>query len=57
MVRLGCDYYDSLASIEINEKAGRPRIGIGSNSRIENARKVSVLSVLTFDTTSVEGED
>jgi glucose-1-phosphate adenylyltransferase len=37
VVGLGCDYYESLASIEINEKAGRPRIGIGSNSRIENA--------------------
>ena len=37
VVGLGCDYYESLASIEINEQAGRPRIGIGSNSRIENA--------------------
>ena len=37
VVGLGCDFYESLASIEINEKAGRPRIGIGSNSRIENA--------------------
>jgi len=37
VVGLGCDYYESLESIEINEKAGRPRIGIGSNSRIENA--------------------
>ena len=37
VVGLGCDYYESAASIEINEKAGRPRIGIGSNSRIENA--------------------
>ena len=37
VVGLGCDYYESLASIEVNEQAGRPRIGIGSNSRIENA--------------------
>ena len=37
VVGLGCDYYESAASIAINEKAGRPRIGIGSNSRIENA--------------------
>ncbi|MFO1489042.1 MAG: glucose-1-phosphate adenylyltransferase [Verrucomicrobiota bacterium] len=37
VVGLGCDYYESAASIEANEKAGRPRIGIGSNSRIENA--------------------
>ena len=37
VVGLGCDYYESAASIEANEKAGRPRIGIGSNTRIENA--------------------
>ncbi len=37
VVGLGCDYYESAASIAINEKAGRPRIGIGSNARIENA--------------------
>jgi glucose-1-phosphate adenylyltransferase len=37
VVGLGCDYYESAASIELNEKAGRPRIGIGNNSRIENA--------------------
>ena len=37
VVGLGCDFYESLASIELNEKAGRPRIGIGSNTRIENA--------------------
>jgi glucose-1-phosphate adenylyltransferase len=37
VVALGCDYYESIESIEANEKAGRPRIGIGSHSRIENA--------------------
>jgi len=37
VVGLGCDYYESLTSIETNERAGRPRIGIGSNTRIENA--------------------
>ncbi len=37
VVLLGCDYYESLESIRINEAAGRPRIGIGTNSRIENA--------------------
>jgi len=37
VVGLGCDYYESLESIRTNELAGRPRIGVGSNSRIENA--------------------
>ncbi|MBC8094405.1 MAG: glucose-1-phosphate adenylyltransferase [Akkermansiaceae bacterium] len=37
VVLLGCDYYESLESIRVNEAAGRPRIGIGSNTRIENA--------------------
>jgi glucose-1-phosphate adenylyltransferase len=37
VVSLGCDYYESRESIEANEAAGRPRIGIGSNSKIENA--------------------
>ena len=36
-ILLGCDYYESAESIEANEKAGRPRIGVGSNCRIENA--------------------
>jgi glucose-1-phosphate adenylyltransferase len=35
-IMLGSDYYESQQSIEENEKAGRPRIGIGSNCRIEN---------------------
>jgi glucose-1-phosphate adenylyltransferase len=35
-IMLGSDFYESQESIEDNEKAGRPRIGIGSNCRIEN---------------------
>jgi len=34
---LGSDDYESASSIEENAAAGRPRIGIGSNTRIENA--------------------
>lgn len=37
VILLGCDYYESLASIQESTKAGRPRIGIGQNTRIENA--------------------
>jgi glucose-1-phosphate adenylyltransferase len=37
VIHLGCDYYESLASILESEKQGRPRIGIGRNTRIENA--------------------
>lgn len=37
VVSLGCDYYESAESINENERAGRPRIGIGRNTRIENA--------------------
>jgi glucose-1-phosphate adenylyltransferase len=37
VVLLGCDYYESSESIRSNEDAGRPRIGIGANTRIENA--------------------
>jgi glucose-1-phosphate adenylyltransferase len=33
---LGSDYYESLDSIRDHEQAGKPRIGIGSNCRIEN---------------------
>ncbi|MGA2434860.1 MAG: glucose-1-phosphate adenylyltransferase, partial [Bryobacteraceae bacterium] len=36
VVALGCDYYESIESIAANEKAGRPPIGIGAHSRIEN---------------------
>ena len=36
MVALGCDYYESQESIVEHERAGLPRIGIGTNCRIEN---------------------
>jgi glucose-1-phosphate adenylyltransferase len=36
VVALGCDYYEMLDSIIEHERAGRPRIGIGSGCRIEN---------------------
>ncbi len=37
VIHLGSDYFESDASIRQNELAGRPRIGIGKNTRIENA--------------------
>lgn len=36
VIMLGSDYYESIESIEENRKAGRPPIGIGKNTRIEN---------------------
>ncbi|HOX56050.1 MAG TPA: glucose-1-phosphate adenylyltransferase [Candidatus Paceibacterota bacterium] len=36
VILLGSDYYESLESIQEHEKAGKPRIGIGANCRIEN---------------------
>jgi glucose-1-phosphate adenylyltransferase len=36
VILLGSDYYESLESILEHEKAGKPRIGIGANCRIEN---------------------
>jgi len=36
-VILGSDYYESLESIVEHERTGQPRMGIGSNCRIENA--------------------
>ncbi|MEP6663147.1 MAG: glucose-1-phosphate adenylyltransferase [Verrucomicrobiota bacterium] len=36
-IMMGCDYYESISSIEQNQKKGAPRIGIGKNTRIENA--------------------
>ncbi|MGO8929405.1 MAG: glucose-1-phosphate adenylyltransferase [Limisphaerales bacterium] len=36
VILLGCDYYESNDSILKNEKDGKPRIGIGTNCRIEN---------------------
>lgn len=37
VIMLGCDYYESQASILENQVMGRPRIGVGQNTRIENA--------------------
>lgn len=37
VILLGCDYYETSESIEECKRAGRPRIGIGQNTRIENA--------------------
>ena len=34
---MGADYYESAVSIAQNEAEGRPRIGIGRSTRIENA--------------------
>ncbi len=36
-ILIGCDYYESEASIQQYEAQGIPRIGIGRNTRIENA--------------------
>src|SRR6185503_492576 len=36
-ILLGCDYFESDASIQENSRAGRPKIGVGKNTRIENA--------------------
>ena len=36
-ILLGSDYFESAASIAENQNAGRPRIGIGCNTQIENA--------------------
>jgi glucose-1-phosphate adenylyltransferase len=36
-VMMGCDYYESMESIQDHETKGVPRIGIGKNARIENA--------------------
>ena len=35
-ILLGSDYYESYDSIVAHERAGKPRIGIGVNCRIEN---------------------
>jgi glucose-1-phosphate adenylyltransferase len=37
VVMLGSDYYESLESIQECDRRGQPRVGIGSNTRIENA--------------------
>ncbi|MBI3413961.1 MAG: glucose-1-phosphate adenylyltransferase [Verrucomicrobia bacterium] len=36
-ILLGCDFFESEASIFDNESSGRPRIGVGTNTRIDNA--------------------
>lgn len=36
VVALGCDYFESADSIVEHERAGKPRIGIGTGCRIEN---------------------
>src|SRR6266487_2581033 len=36
-IMLGCDYYESLDSIQRHESTGQPRIGVGHSTRIENA--------------------
>ena len=36
-ISMGCDYYESMESIQAHEARGLPRIGIGKNARIENA--------------------
>ncbi len=37
VILMGCDYYETFESIRASEQAGRPRVGIGHNARIENA--------------------
>ena len=37
VVMMGADYYESKASIAKRTEAGEPPIGIGSNTRIQNA--------------------
>ena len=34
---LGSDYYESDESVALHERQGKPRVGVGSNCRIENA--------------------
>jgi glucose-1-phosphate adenylyltransferase len=37
VVMMGCDYYETQESIIENEMLGKPRLGIGQNTMIENA--------------------
>jgi glucose-1-phosphate adenylyltransferase len=37
VILMGSDYYESHASIMENELVGKPRVGIGQNTKIENA--------------------
>jgi glucose-1-phosphate adenylyltransferase len=36
-ILMGCDFYESMESIEAHEAQGLPRMGIGKNANIENA--------------------
>jgi glucose-1-phosphate adenylyltransferase len=36
-ILLGCDFYESEASIRLHESRGVPRVGLGKNTKIENA--------------------
>jgi glucose-1-phosphate adenylyltransferase len=37
VISLGSDYYESKESVDRYEREGKPRIGIGSNCKIDNA--------------------
>jgi len=37
VISLGSDYYESKESVDRHEREGKPRIGIGSNCKIDNA--------------------
>jgi glucose-1-phosphate adenylyltransferase len=37
VIALGCDFYESEGSIRESIQQGRPQVGIGQNTRIENA--------------------
>jgi glucose-1-phosphate adenylyltransferase len=37
VILLGSDFFESAESIQQNESSGRPRIGVGVNTRVENA--------------------
>ncbi|HEX4645144.1 MAG TPA: glucose-1-phosphate adenylyltransferase [Verrucomicrobiae bacterium] len=37
VIMLGCDYYESQSSIQTSTETGHPRIGIGRNTRIDDA--------------------
>ncbi len=36
VVMMGCDFYESAKSIEEHERAGLPRLGLGTNCKIDN---------------------
>jgi glucose-1-phosphate adenylyltransferase len=37
VISLGSDYYESKESVDRHELDGKPRIGVGSNCKIDNA--------------------